>query len=301
MSAPSNKKLPRREPSVVEAPADPMVAALDDSPLPPSATSSASVRPAAPPSPRGAAALLRLAAGVAVVLAASILVAWGARRYVLSTPRFAVRTVLIDGESHRSAARIAELGGITVGSNIFALSLEATEAAITSDPWIERATVTRKLPSTVHVTVVEREAHGLASIDSELYLVSREGEPFKKLGGDDPADLPLVTGITEEAVARDRAGVVQTLKRALDLAGDFERAGITKRYPLQELHIERDDTIVATVGREAIAIHLGLGAYRAKLDQVARVLTEVTQRKANVSVLFVDNDAHPERVVARLR
>lgn len=301
MSAPSNKKRAARKSSVVQAPADPMLAALDDSPLPPSASSTTSVRPPALPSPRGAAALLRLVAGAAVVLSASILVAWGARRYVLSTPRFAVRTVLIDGESHRSASRIAELGGITVGSNIFALSLATAEAGIAADPWIERATVSRKLPSTVHVTVVEREAHGLASIGSELYLVTREGEPFKRLDGEDPADLPLVTGITEEAVARDRAGVVLTLKRALDLAGDFDRVGITKRYPLQELHHEKDGTLVATIGRDAIAVHLGLGPYRAKLEQVARVLTEVTRRKANVSVLFVDNDAHPERVVARMR
>jgi cell division protein FtsQ len=302
MSAPTNKKRAARTSRVIDAPADPMLAAADDSPLPPSATSSASVRPsAAPVNPRGAVALLRLAAGVAVVLSASVLVAWGARKYVLSTPRFAIRTVLIDGESHRSAARIAELGEITVGSNIFALSLGAAESAIAADPWIERVTVRRKLPSTVQVNVVEREARGLAAIGGDLYLVARNGELFKRLDTEDPADLPLVTGMTEEGIVRDRAGVVQTLKRALDLADDFDRTGITKRYPLQEIHIEKDNTVVATIGRDAIAVHLGLGPYRAKLDQVARILVEVTRRKANVSVLFVDNDAHPERVVARTR
>ncbi|MGK4006687.1 FtsQ-type POTRA domain-containing protein [Sorangium sp. So ce1036] len=244
---------------------------------------------------------LQLLAGAAVVIVASTAVAWGARRYIVSSPRFAVRTVLVEGVQRRTAEQVASSGGIEVGKNIFTLDLEHAGAAISADPWIERATVTRKLPSTVHVTVVEREAQALVAIGGDLYLATRDGELFKELAEDDPVDLPVVTGITGEQVARDRAGVVIAVRRLLDVVEDMTRAGIARRYPIQELHIERDGSVVITIGKEAIALHLGQPPYRDKVGQASRVLTELARRKANASVIFLDNEAHPERVVVRMR
>lgn len=299
---PPNSRRARRAETEIAAPADPLLAG-DDSPLPPSATTSTSVRPpsAASPLRTRATATAKLFAGAVIVLTASVAVAWGARRYLLSTPRFAVRTVLVEGESRRSAEQLAKTGGIAIGQNIFALDLDQAKAKLVADPWVEQATVTRTLPSTVHVKIVERDARAVASIAGELYLVTRDGDPFKKLEGDDPSDLPVITGISGEQVAHDRAGVVLALRRMLDVADDFDKAAITKRYPLQELHLEKDDALVVTIGREAIALHLGRPPYRAKIEQAARVLNEVSRRKANASVLFLDNDAHPERVVVRMR
>jgi cell division protein FtsQ len=244
---------------------------------------------------------LQLIAGVAVVLAASIAVAWGARRYVMSSPRFAIRTVLVDGVQRRSAHEVATAGGIEVGKNVFALDPAMAGAAIATDPWIERATVTRRLPSTIHVAVVEREARALVAIGGELYLATRDGDLFKKIGADDPADLPVVTGVTAEQVARDRAGAVLAVRGALDVLEDMERAGVARRYPIQEIHIERDGTLEIVIGKEGIAIHLGQPPYRHKIAQASRVLSELGRRKANASVLFLDNQAHPERVVVRMR
>lgn len=288
----------------------------EDSPAPPA--TSVSVRPPArnaakapaarnaakPAAPRQLPRSLRwlqLIAGAVVVLAASIAVAWGARRYVMSSPRFAIRAVLVEGNQRRSAHEIAGTGGIEVGKNIFALDPATAGAAITADPWVERATVTRRLPSSIHVAVVEREARALAAIGGELYLATRDGDLFKKLAENDPADLPVVTGITAEQVARDRPGVVIAVRRALDVVEDLDRAGVSARYPLQEIHIEKDGTLVFTIGKEAIALHLGQPPYRDKIAQAAQVLAEIARRKANASVIFLDNEAHPERVVVRMR
>lgn len=290
---------------ILEAPGDPLLTSSDDESPPPGPTSK-SVRP--PPSPRPArralgelARSLQLIAGVAVVLVASIAVAWGARRYIMSSPRFAIRTVLVDGVHRRTAEQIASAGGVAVGGNIFALDPDAAGSAIATDPWVEKATVTRKLPATVQINVIEREARGVTVIGGELYLATREGELFKRLDQADPEDLPIVTGITPEQVANDRTGVVLSVKRMLDVAEEIERAGIARRYPIQELHIERDGALVVTIGREAIALHLGHAPYRTKVEQGARVLNEIAKRKANASVIFLDNDAHPERVVVRMR
>lgn len=299
MSAPTNTPSKSSPPPANKRRAP--VAPREESPLPPSATSTASVRPPPMVAKRSIPPLLKVALGGAFVIAASVLVAWGARRYVLTTPRFATRTVLIEGESHLSAEQVATLGGISIGGNVFALDLDAAKSKIEQNPWVQQATVVRKLPSTVHVAIVEREPSGLALLGGDLYLVTRDGEPFKRFEAVDPSDLPLITGIPAEKVASDRPGVVAKLRSLVDVIGEFDRVGISKSYPLQELHIDMDDTLIATVGREAIQLHLGPAPYRGKLEQAARVLGEVRRRKANVSTIFLDNSAHPERVVARMR
>ncbi|XXY46988.1 FtsQ-type POTRA domain-containing protein [Sorangium sp. So ce269] len=298
--APKNERVRAATPSSHESPAPPATSVSVRPPRPPrKGGAPGEARPARPLSRHFRA--LQLLAGAAVVLVASTAVAWGARRYIVSSPRFAVRTVLVDGVQRRTAEQVASAGGIEVGKNIFTLDLELASASISTDPWIEKATVTRKLPSTIQVNVVEREAQALVAIGGDLYLATRDGELFKELAEDDPVDLPIVTGITGEQVARDRAGVIIAVRRLLDVVEDMGRAGVARRYPIQELHVERDGSIVVTIGKEAIALHLGQPPYRDKVGQAARVLTELAQRKASASVIFLDNDAHPERVVVRMK
>src|SRR3712207_733136 len=91
-----NRKLARPS-KIVEAPPDPMLGAHggSDEESPPPAPTSATLRPPPGPSAHPAkrplgklARSLQLVLGVAVVLIASIAVAWGARRYIMSSPRF---------------------------------------------------------------------------------------------------------------------------------------------------------------------------------------------------------------------
>lgn len=297
--APGNRRVAR---SVIEAPADPEPSEISPPPGPVAST----VRPPAPKRAASAkkssfGSMLRMTAGALVVIACSVAVAWGARHYVLSSPRFAVRTVLVDGVSRRSAQDVAERGGVAVGANVFALDLDLAKQQIEADPWVEGATIVRKLPSTIQIQVVEREARAVVAIDSELFLTTADGVLFKKLEPDDPIDLPVLTGIAPEMVVSDRPGLELTVRRSLDIITELERAGVAKRFPVQEVHIERDGAIVVTLGKDAVAVHLGQPPYRGKIEQGARVLAEMAARKAQASVVFLDNDAHPERVVVRMR
>jgi cell division protein FtsQ len=298
--APKNRAVGPRK-SAVLAPADPLFAD-DDSPPP--GPVSQSVRPLAP-RPRAPksrlVSTLQLLAGVIVVLAASIAVAWGGRRYITTSPRFSVRSVTVDGTQRRSAEQVASLAGVAIGKNVFAVDPPAAEAGILADPWIEKARVVRNLPGTIEIVVAEREAHALCSIGGELYLTTRDGDLFKKADDDDPIDLPVLTGVLPAQVVKDRAGVVLRNKRLLDVAEDLGKVGVARRYPIQELHVNTDGSLVVTIGKEAILLHFGQPPYRDKIEQVARVLNEVARRKASASVVFLDNDAHPERVVVRMK
>jgi cell division protein FtsQ len=284
----------------------------DLSPVPAAASRSVPPSDRPPPRSRGAAAPprgrlapvlrgLSLLAGVLVVVVACAGVAWGARRYVLTSPRFAIRTVIVDGTARRTPAEVAEAGQIRVSDNVFALDLDDAKARIEADPWIASAILVRKLPSTVEVSVVEHEAHALVSIAGEVYLATRDGLVFKSIGVGDPMDLPVVTGIVPEQVVTDRAGVELSVKRALDVADELASSEVGKRYPLQEIHLASDGSLTATIGREGIVLNLGQPPFKGKIAQADRVLAEVRRKKARASVVFLDNEGNPDRVVVRMR
>lgn len=296
---PKNRSTRSRK--AIVAPPDPYSG--DDSPPP--GPVAQTVRPPANPAKKASRSrflsTLQLVAGVLVVLAASVAVAWGARRYVTTSHRFSVRTVTVDGTQRRTADEVATLAGVAIGKNIFAVDPARAEAGILADPWIEKAKVVRNLPGTIDIVIAEREARALCSIGGELYLVTRDGDLFKKVTSDDPTDMPVITGVLPEQITKDRAGVVLSNKRVLDVAEDLEKVGLARRYPIQELHTNTDGSLVVTIGREAILLHFGQPPYREKIEQAARVLNEVARRKASASVVFLDNNAHPERVVVRMK
>lgn len=243
----------------------------------------------------------RMILGAALFFALVGVSSFGLYRYVSTTARFAVKTILVEGAAHRPQTDLTQLAGVSLGKNIFTLDLEAARRGLLADPWIERATVDRKLPGTVTLQVVEREPLALISLGGSLYLTSRGGEVFKRVEGGDPIDFPIITGLGGEGeLVRDREGVASTARRAQELIADYQRLG-PRSLPLQEVHVSVEGTFDLIVGRDGVRLVLGKPPYRSKIERGARVLLEIERRRGQASVIFLDNEAHQERVVARMK
>jgi len=252
---------------------------------------------------RGAALLAvgRVLLGAALFFAIMGASSFGLYRYVSSTPRFAVKNILIEGSAHRPQPEIARAAGVELGKNIFTIDLEAARRGVLADPWIERATLDRRLPGTVSIQVVEREPVALVALGGSLYLSCRGGEIFKRVEAGDPIDFPVITGLGGEGeLLRDREGLASSVRRAQELLADYVRLG-PRSHVLQEIHASSEGTLDLIVGRDGIRLVMGKPPYRLKIERAARVLAEAERRRGTPSVLFLDNEAHPERVVARMK
>lgn len=244
--------------------------------------------------------ILRALAGTLLIISITGFVAWGARKYVKTTPRFGVSEILVTGEHRRSADEIVLTSGLQKGSNVFTLDLDKARHKLLADPWISDATLARRLPGTIYVQVTERQAAGLVAL-GETYLATREGEIFKKLEPGDPTDYPIVTGLGVQALADDREGAAKSIRRALELAGEYDRTSLASRAPLQEVHLADDGTISLVVGKSGTILQMGEPPYRRKLDQAVRVFAELDRRGAKADALMLDNEGRPDRVVVRMR
>jgi cell division protein FtsQ len=245
-------------------------------------------------------AAARAVLGAGLVIGLSTTVAWAARRHILESPRFALEDLVITGTHQRTPETIANEAGISKGMNVFGLDLDRARAKLLRDPWVASVTLARRLPKGVVVRVTEREVAAIVALP-ETYLATRDGQIFKRLEPDDVADLPVITGITEEAVAQDREGVRRTVVRALDLVSDYERGPLASKASLEEVHVSNGGDLTLVVGKDATSLALGQPPFRHKLDEAARIFSELEHRGARASIVMLDDEARPDRVVVRTR
>jgi len=255
--------------------------------------------PLRPSAPSRAWAVMRSIAGVLTVVGVACLVAWGARKYVTSSPRFAVQQIIVSGAKMRTAEEIAAKAGIAPGENIFLLDLDRSQNKLAKDPWMARAALSRRLPGTVIIDVDERQAAALVAA-GDTFLATASGEVFKKLEPGDPDDLIVVTGIERDTIGSDPEGTARTIRKALDLAGDFEQSSLCTHGRLQEVHVGTTG-VSLIIGKNGLEIVLGAPPYRRKLEQASRVLAELSRRGSKPEALLLDNDTRPDRVVARTK
>jgi cell division protein FtsQ len=244
---------------------------------------------------------LKLGSGLAVVVGASLAVAWSAHHYALTSPRFAVHSLDVVGAKRSTPELLKAQSGINLGDNIFALDTDGAERKLLENPWISEVKMTRRLPSTLRIELSEREAAAVVALAEHLYLVTREGEPFKEVQPGDPYDLPLITGASPENLARDRVREIERVQTGLEVLRQYERVPLSRVYPAQEVHLADAGDVTLTAGKEGVALELGTGPWRKKLLMAEQVVGELRRKGRTPGIVFLDNVAHPERVVVRMR
>jgi cell division septal protein FtsQ len=242
----------------------------------------------------------KLALGVVLVLGTAGATAVGGYRLALGSSQFALRDVEL--ESRRSSEHeILERAGVHWGDNLLGLDTHAAEQRLLSDPWVKSARVVRKLPNTLRVELSEREALALASLDGGLFMLESSGEPFKAWQEGDTEDLPVLTGVTLEALAKDREGAVARLATGLSVLSHYERLPVSQKHRAQEVNLSPDGSVVLSVGARGISLHLGQGPWPKKMLMVAEVMRTFESERELPGVVFLDNALHPDRVVVRMR
>jgi len=240
--------------------------------------------------------------GVAVVLAWGLLLgAQQGYQYVTTSAHFEARAVAFEPTPHLSAERLAELMGLTAGTNILAVDVDAMRSKIEADPWVASASVQRQLPDTLRVTVTEHEPAAVL-LAGYFYLLDRDGVPFKRVETGERGELPVITGVERDLLVKllvkgDPAARV-IIRRALDvLAAYDERA----RPRLSEVHIGEGGEALLYTEKTGTLLRLGRGPLGDKLARFDALRAALGERADKLSVVHLDAEANPDqptRVVA---
>lgn len=232
----------------------------------------------------------------------SLLVARGAWAYATTSPRFEVKHLVSTPTDHVDDARLRELLALEPGTNILSLDLDELSSRVTADPWVARAAVTRQLPDTLQVEVVEHEPRAVV-LAERLYLADARGVLFKRAEGRERGDLPIVTGIDRRLLVDPSPQVrEQARARVLRAIGVLDAWERKHRPRLSEIHVAEYGDVTLFTAETGTQIRLGRGDHEQRLARYDALRAALREQADELAVVHLDSSARPgdvDRVVAR--
>jgi cell division protein FtsQ len=191
------------------------------------------------PGPGAGARIGIVAIGAVVLLLAA---AWG----LTFTSLFHAKVVTVQGAHELSSRKVMSIAGVFPGVDVFHLNAGQAERRLELNPWIASATVTKKLPSTILISVVERAPVALVrDASGNLALVGADGvllgpatgtETLPSIAGANPSSIPDAGTVREAAsVAVSLTPSLRTGTESLVVGSDATiklilRSGVVASY-----------------------------------------------------------------------
>ena len=242
-----------------------------------------------------------LQTGVAMAVSAVVLLGgWELARLATTASVFTVREIRFHGLVHASEKDLLAASHLAPGANLFALDLSAATGAMSANPWVASARLSRHFPGTVEVEIVEHRPSAQVQLGG-LYLVDDLGRAFKRAGPGDAADLPLITGLSREEWTKDRAAAQVRLYQALQLVDAWREEGLPAAS-LAQVRVDQDAglTAISREGGSSQEIRFGERDFRTKLRRLVRVRSALAQRGERAVRIDLDNPARPDWASAQL-
>jgi cell division protein FtsQ len=161
-----------------------------------------------------------------------------------------VTDVRIEGRQNTPEALLWAAIGINKGDPILGFSLEETRARIEMIPWVERATVERRLPGTVVVNLQERAPYAIWQSQGKFVLVDRTGQVVANQDVAAFRHLPLIVGLGAPAAAAPLLDALQERPALAEKISASVRVG-ERRW---NLRMTNGTDIMLPEGHEVVAL-----------------------------------------------
>jgi len=129
-----------------------------------------------------------------------------------------IREVEVEGVHHVTKSEISERLVLKPGVGLHQVSTTFLAERVRTHAWIKEATVERRTPHLLHITVVERTPAAIIRTGGDHWLSDEDGYLLAKLGKQDDQTLPLLIGLEPQSLQRGEAGVHNAVQSGVVLA-----------------------------------------------------------------------------------
>lgn len=153
---------------------------------------------------------------------------------------FKLKQINLTGRSHADVAAVKEAIGVAQGAPLLQASLQDMKERLEQIPEIKSASITRKLPGTLSVSINERQPAAWWQTNGNVQLVDREGIVLSRYKYNEKLTLPVVVGAD---APKHMPELVKLLETVPSLKADVQaavRVG-SRRWNIQ---LERDITVM---------------------------------------------------------
>ena len=207
-------------------------------------------------------------------------------------PGLTIKEVRIEGREKTPASLLRAALGVSKGDRLLSFSLDAARARIEGLTWVQSATIERRLPGTIVVTLEERRPFAVWQNGGKFQLIDRSGQVVEQQDPEKDAaafkTLPLVVGAGAPASAAsllDKLAAQPALRSRVSAA---VRVG-ERRWTL---HMKSGTDVLLPEGAAAAALGR-LGELQDKEALLDRPLQVIDMRLPDRLVLRPLADPHP--------
>jgi len=129
-----------------------------------------------------------------------------------------IRDVEVEGIHHVTKPEVLERLVLKPGMGLHQISTSFLAERVRTHAWIKEATVERRPPHLLHVTIVERTPAAIVRTGADYWLSDESGYLLAKLGKQDDQTLPLLTGLELQSLQQGEAGVRNAVQSGVVVA-----------------------------------------------------------------------------------
>ncbi len=222
------------------------------------------------------------------VLSFALVLGLGAILFLTSSA-FGVSEIVVTGGIHLSSDEIVRLCDVRLGMNILKVSTGAIRERLESLPRVAVATVSRRLPGTLVIRLVEREGVALLPCEQQYAELDSGGLPLEFHRYVGALGLPVITGVSLSGVTLGTRLDGADLTAALCAATALGQEG---RARIAEIHVDKGELLL--YAREGTPIYVGQAVgLDAKVTALLGILDDIDQNGLKASYVDVRYPRYP--------
>ncbi|TMK47687.1 MAG: FtsQ-type POTRA domain-containing protein [Actinobacteria bacterium] len=220
---------------------------------------------------------------VATMIVASLTIAAGSL-VVSRSSLLRLRHLEVVGTSSLTRAQVVRLAALSSSTNVLWFDAGAVERRLESDPWVATATVSRRLPGTIRISVVERAPVAMIRTEVAFTLLAADGVALGTVAADPM--LPEIVVMTGSSLPEGNAPAQAAARAIAGLDGGRRPAVVRAVVDAGALSVELDGGTRVEFGDTT-----GIEAKTAAARQILRWATTQGASVASVNVTAPDSPA----------
>lgn len=208
-------------------------------------------------------------------------------------PFFQFKQVVFEPTEHISLEEMQVLVGVPSRENLFELNLNRIKGRVKRNVWILDLKVTRLLPHSVRIDVVEKKPVAIVR-RKKLFFMDAEAQLIAPIRPYEQVNFPVISATPLHAL-KDRS----LLLKLFHLIQIYEENAFMSQWALSEVHWNKKSGVTLFTVNPSFEIRLGFDPFKKKMDRLGKVIQDLYEK--DIQPLVVDLNYSKKVVVKRTK
>jgi cell division protein FtsQ len=238
---------------------------------------------------RGLVILLLAAIAVALLVGFYFSLRYAGSLFLSRNSKFELKQINITSDGRLLPEQLREYAGLQPGINIFSIDFDPLRRKLEEVPLVESVTISRQLPDTLTINVIERVARAQIRWNPRAlpFLLDRHGVvlPMTRSG----QALPLIDGLKVDKIRPGDRVEKPGIRQCLDILLAADQLGLASQVSFVSFDIRYPDFVTAVVNTDA-TVRFPQHSAREKLIRLVSVLQLANEQGRRVKTIDLTPD-----------